>query len=230
MSVAAELEARTFAVIPASAELMDLLQKAYIVWVRFFASADKFLIPGNVNVPSGYIPLCKEGGCEMKESFYLRSEHSPPVSVADPSRRLVNALVDVAVAVAADIAVAAGRSLVRRPSAGCLRVMRYPAFVGDAESVLMRALEAQGAIRTGAHTDLNALTVLTPATASGLEIRTGDDWFTADSDGTSLIVHVGQELEARSGGRWRATEHRVRNPVGDERSLARLSFAFFVSL
>ncbi|WP_368861341.1 2OG-Fe(II) oxygenase family protein [Frankia tisae] len=50
-----------------------------------------------------------------------------------------------------------------------------------------------------------------------------------DTDRTSLIIHVGQELQARSGGRWPATVHRVCNPVGGERSRARLSFAFFVS-
>jgi hypothetical protein len=229
MSVAAELEARTFAVIPASNELVGDLHEAYAAWIGLFASADKFQLPGNVELPSGYVPLGLAGSSELKESFYLRSGQAAPARVSEPSRRLVTALTDVAVAVAADIAFAAGRSLVRWPAAGCLRVMRYPAFAGDAESALMCELEAQGAVRAVPHTDLNALTVLTPATSSGLEIWTGDSWVAADSDGTTLIVQVGRELEEHSGGRWRATQHRVRNPVGDERSRARLSFAFFVS-
>ncbi|WP_261561637.1 hypothetical protein [Frankia tisae] len=148
-------------------EILDLLQEAYTAWADFFASTEKLLYPGNVDVPCGYVPMCLPAGCEMKESYYLRSENAPPVRVADSARRLVDQLSAVAVAAAAEIALAAGRPLVRRPFTGCLRSMRYPAFVGEKESDLMCALETRGAVRATAHTDLNALTVLTPRHRSG---------------------------------------------------------------
>jgi len=228
-STAQELEARTFSVVPCGDELTEALREAYVVWGELFTSSEKFTLPGDVDAPSGYVPLCMPVGCEMKESFYLRAECAPPPRCAEATRRLVSLLSGVAVSVAAEIADAAGRPLVRIPAAGCLRVMHYPAFEGGEQSELMRMLERNGALRTAVHTDLNALTVLTPATAPGLEIRTGDEWAPPEVNGAGLLVHVGQELEARSDGRWRATEHRVRNPVGEERSRSRLSFAYFVS-
>lgn len=226
---AGELEQQTYAIVRGPDELPEALDVATAAWEALFQSSEKFLLPGDVTVPSGYIPLCQPAGCEMKESFYMRPEIAPPARVAEPARRLAAILADVAVAVAAEVGEAAGRELIRVPAGGCLRVMRYPAFADAPEAELMQSLEAHGMIRTIAHTDLNALTILPASTAPGLELRLDGDWVELEVGPADLLVHAGQELEARSDGRWRATEHRVRNPRGPERSLTRMAFALFVS-
>ena len=98
-STAAELEARTFAVLPCP-ELAKPLRDAYAAWTALFVSSEKYLLPGDVTVPSGYVPLCLPGGCDMKESFYLRPEYPPPVRVAESSRKVVKILSKATVAVA----------------------------------------------------------------------------------------------------------------------------------
>ena len=227
--VVSELESQTFAVVSSGSALEERLVAARARWGALFTGADKYLLPGDTQAPTGYVPLCMNGGCEMKESYYVRPERKPPSLVADVTHDLVRLLGEIAVSVASEINKAAGVPLVSFPAVGCLRVMRYPAFEGATESGLRKALEADGAVRADAHTDLNALTVLPAATTPGLEIRDGDRWIPAEVSAGEVLVHVGQELEASSGGRWRATEHRVRNPIGSERLRPRLSFAFFVS-
>ena len=109
-----------------------------------------------------------------------------------------------------------------------LRLLHYPAR-GLAE--LERAgpavwVEHQGARRflTGApHTDSGFLTLLAQDGVPGLQARSRDGaWLDVPAHEGALAVNFGQVLERWSGGRIRATEHRV---IGSPRE--RFSIPFF---
>ena len=75
------------------------------------------------------------------------------------------------------------------------------------------------------HKDTNVVTLLHPDPVGGLEVRAADgSWLDVDAPADALVVNVGEMLELWSGGRYRATPHRVINRSG----AARYSFPFFV--
>ena len=75
------------------------------------------------------------------------------------------------------------------------------------------------------HKDTNVITLLHPDPVGGLEVRAGDgSWLDVEAPADALVVNVGEMLELWSGGRYRATPHRVINRSGE----ARYSFPFFV--
>lgn len=75
------------------------------------------------------------------------------------------------------------------------------------------------------HKDTNVLTLLHPDRVGGLEVRSpAGAWIEVDAPADALVVNVGEMLELWSGGRFRATPHRVVNRSG----LERFSFPFFV--
>ncbi|RZB13790.1 isopenicillin N synthase family oxygenase [Streptomyces sp. F001] len=223
------LRADTYCALPLSAAEVAIVDAAYAAWDSFFRGTGKYAIPGDLAGPSGYIPLCLPGGCEMKESFYLRPRMSPPPATAAATADLMGLLTEAAASMTAALGALLGRPVAHRPRHGCLRVMRYPPLTGEPASRLMRALADRGNLRTVSHTDLNALTILAPASAPGLEIATAGGWLPVDDTRRCLLVHTGQELEAATYGAFRATEHRVRNPLPDEADRPRLSCAYFVS-
>ena len=76
----------------------------------------------------------------------------------------------------------------------------------------------------GAHTDYEIFTLLYP-TAPGLEVINGQgDWIDAPPIDGTLVVNIGDVMEAWSNGTFRATSHRVRK-VTEER----YSFPLFFS-
>lgn len=75
------------------------------------------------------------------------------------------------------------------------------------------------------HKDTNVVTLLHPDPVGGLEVCSLDGtWIEVDAPSEALVVNVGEMLELWSGGRLRATPHRVVNRSGRER----YSFPFFV--
>jgi isopenicillin N synthase-like dioxygenase len=74
-----------------------------------------------------------------------------------------------------------------------------------------------------AHTDSGFLTLLAQDGVAGLQARAGDgQWLDVPPRDDALVVNFGQVLERWSGGRIRATEHRVLG-AGEERH----AIAFF---
>lgn len=81
-----------------------------------------------------------------------------------------------------------------------------------------------GQFRLQAHTDIEALTILYQDTdIGGLQVRTLDGgWEDVPVIPGTFIVNIGDMMAMWTGGKWRATPHRVRNS-GDER----ISIPFF---
>ena len=75
----------------------------------------------------------------------------------------------------------------------------------------------------GEHTDYGLLTILLQDDAGGLEVKSRSNWVPAPPVPGSFVCNIGDMLDRMTGGLYRSTPHRVRNPVPRDR----LSFPFF---
>jgi isopenicillin N synthase-like dioxygenase len=91
------------------------------------------------------------------------------------------------------------------------RVFRYPPGGGDAEWGV------------GEHTDYGLLTILMQDDSGGLEVRTPQGWLAAPPIPGTFVCNIGDMLDRMTGGVYRSTPHRVRNPAPRDR----YSFPFF---
>jgi isopenicillin N synthase-like dioxygenase len=105
------------------------------------------------------------------------------------------------------------RDLTRDPIV-LFRIFHYPpATTADEE-------RAWG---VGEHTDYGLLTLLLQDATGGLQVRTRAGWVDVPADPDAFVCNVGDMLERMTGGSYRSTPHRARNPG----RAGRLSFPFF---
>ncbi len=102
-----------------------------------------------------------------------------------------------------------------------LRLLHYPP-VENAEP---------GAIRAGAHEDINLITLLLGAEEAGLELlsRNGS-WISANPPEGALVVNVGDMLQRLTNHVLPSTTHRVVNPSAERMKHSRYSMPFFLHL
>lgn len=86
-----------------------------------------------------------------------------------------------------------------------------------------------GAIRAGAHEDINLITLLLGAEESGLELLTRDGrWLPVAPPEGALVVNIGDMLQRLTNHVLPSTTHRVRNPAGERTRFSRYSMPFFL--
>jgi len=86
-----------------------------------------------------------------------------------------------------------------------------------------------GAVRAGAHEDINLITLLIGASADGLELLTREDtWFPVKAFGEDLVVNVGDMLQRLTNNKLKSTTHRVVNPPRELMKYSRYSVPFFL--
>lgn len=89
--------------------------------------------------------------------------------------------------------------------------------------------EPKGAVRAGAHGDINLITLLMGASAGGLQVlRKDGEWIDAIPNEDELVINVGDMLERHTNNKLRSTIHRVVNPPKEQWSTARYSIPFFM--
>ncbi len=89
--------------------------------------------------------------------------------------------------------------------------------------------EPKGAVRAGAHGDINLITLLMGASAGGLQVlRTDGVWIDAIPEPGNLVINVGDMLERHTNNKLRSTIHRVVNPPKDQWDTPRYSIPFFM--
>ena len=99
-----------------------------------------------------------------------------------------------------------------------LRLLHYPPIPDDVDPRCIRA---------AAHEDINLITLLVSASASGLELLTRDgEWLAVETDPNNLIVDSGDMLSRITNEVIPSTTHRVVNPAGKNES--RYSMPFFL--
>jgi len=89
--------------------------------------------------------------------------------------------------------------------------------------------EPKGAVRAGAHGDINLITLLMGASAGGLQVlRKDGEWIDAIPNEDELVINVGDMLERHTNNKLRSTIHRVVNPPKEQWGTARFSIPFFM--
>ena len=102
-----------------------------------------------------------------------------------------------------------------------MRLLHYPP-VANAEG---------GAIRAGAHEDINLITLLLGAEEAGLELLTKDGrWISASPPTGALVINIGDMLQRLTNHVLPSTTHRVRNPDAERAAHSRYSMPFFLHL
>ena len=89
--------------------------------------------------------------------------------------------------------------------------------------------EPKGAVRAGAHGDINLITLLMGASTGGLQVlRKDGEWIDAIPEEDELVINVGDMLERHTNNKLRSTIHRVINPPKEQWSQPRYSIPFFM--
>ncbi|HCQ75328.1 MAG TPA: flavonol synthase [Leeuwenhoekiella sp.] len=89
--------------------------------------------------------------------------------------------------------------------------------------------EPKGAVRAGAHGDINLITLLMGASAGGLQVLRNDgEWIDAIPNEDELVINVGDMLERHTNNKLRSTIHRVTNPPKEQWDTPRYSIPFFM--
>jgi isopenicillin N synthase-like dioxygenase len=102
-----------------------------------------------------------------------------------------------------------------------LRLLHYPP-IDAAEG---------GAIRAGAHEDINLITLLLGAEEAGLELLAKDGkWIGIFPPEGALVINIGDMLQRLTNNVLPSTTHRVRNPEGARSGFSRYSMPFFLHL
>ena len=101
-----------------------------------------------------------------------------------------------------------------------LRPIHYPPITGEIEP---------GAVRAGAHEDINLITLLVGASADGLEVlNKHNEWVSVTEIQDHIVVNVGDMLQRLTNNKLKSTTHRVVNPPKEKMGTSRYSVPFFL--
>ncbi|MPT47430.1 MAG: isopenicillin N synthase family oxygenase [Sphingobium sp.] len=105
-----------------------------------------------------------------------------------------------------------------------LRLLHYPPING-------REGTEEGAVRAGAHEDINLITLLLGAEEAGLQLldRSGQ-WVDVRPPNGALVVNIGDMLQRLTNHVLPSTTHRVINPAAARIGMSRYSMPFFLHL
>lgn len=100
-----------------------------------------------------------------------------------------------------------------------LRAIHYPPIQN----------EPKGAVRAGAHGDINLITLLMGAQGKGLQVQNhAGEWIDAIAEEDELVINVGDMLSRHTNNRLKSTIHQVVNPPKELWGSPRFSIPFFM--
>lgn len=214
-----------------------LVSAIYNEWQTFFDDESKYDFRYNLGTQDGYFPPdvseTAKGHTkkDIKEYFHYYPWGQCPADqkgllaqyYGEANNLAAELLAWVEKYTPADIAQHYTQSLssmVEDSDQTLLRVLHYPPLKGD---------EELGAIRAGAHEDINLLTILPSANEPGLQVQAKDgSWMDVPCDFGTLIVNIGDMLQEASAGYFPSTSHRVINPDGADKTKSRISLPLFL--
>lgn len=235
--LAAALHHTGFAVLLQPPIAAGLIAEVYREWQVFFASEAKHRYTFDSASQSGYFPFQSEQAKgysqpDLKEFFHLYPHRTQlPPGISHRSLELCDRLTQLAVELLSWIEAAVPPQIRQRlplplskmiagSQETLLRPIHYPPLSGT---------EAAGAIRAAAHEDVNLITLLPAATATGLEVQDKQgNWHPINSESGDLVINVGDMLALVSDGYYRSTTHRVVNPQDEAAPTSRFSMPLFL--
>ncbi|WP_404791120.1 2OG-Fe(II) oxygenase family protein [Altericista sp. CCNU0014] len=224
-----------FAVLREIPVTASFIAAVYRDWEAFFLSSEKYAYQFDPAIQSGYFPFQSETAKgndrpDLKEFFHLYEWTELPSGMSDRTWQLFHRLRAVAETLLEwleqGLPPQVRRQLltplsdtIRASTQTLLRPIHYPP--------LPRA--ANGALRAAAHEDINLITLLPAATATGLEVQAeSGEWIGVPNRAGEAIVNVGDMLQLATGGFYRSTSHRVVNPTGEASQRSRFSMPLFL--
>ncbi|MCM0148828.1 isopenicillin N synthase family oxygenase [Photobacterium galatheae] len=215
----------------------ELVSSIYENWQRFFDSEEKYDYRFNVETQDGLFPSevseTAKGHTQkdIKEFFHYYPWGQCPEALKAELQNYyeqANALASTLLSWVekhspAEVSALYSQSLssmIEKSDSTLLRVLHYPPLQGD---------EELGAVRAGAHEDINLLTVLPSANEPGLQVKAKNgEWLDVPCEFGNLIINIGDMLQEASGGYFPSTTHRVINPEGTDKTKSRISLPLFL--
>lgn len=206
----------------------------YEQWRLFFASETKSAYRSAPGLLDGFFPMESERAIgaqvpDPKEFFHYYRSGLCPSHLRDETNALFQSLKAIAMRllVFLDDSLSAERldrlvpnlsQMIQDSSAVVLRIAHYPPVTSEASNL------------AAPHEDITLLTLLPPATASGLQIQSRNkDWTPVHAQHGAITVLPGEMLALATRNRIQASTHRVVPPHARMHSTGRLSFNFFVN-
>ena len=108
----------------------------------------------------------------------------------------------------------------------------FNSYINDGNSVL-RAIhyppyEIESGERSGAHGDINLITLLIGGNKPGLEICIDEEWHPVETPQSTVVCNVGDMLERFTNHRLPSVIHRVNTPSDVSKNSSRFSIPFFL--
>ena len=227
-----------FAVIthhPISATLID---EVYNEWREFFASDSKhqYLFSSATESQDGYFPFRSENAKDysakdLKEFYMYYPWGKFPSTLSNKTRELYNQLNELAgnlLQWVEDLTPPHIRQyfsmtlpeMIKNSPRTVLRIINYPPLSGN---------EKAEEVRAAAHEDIDLLTLLPAATATGLQVKDKQNrWHDVNADHGTIVINAGDMLQMCSQHYYQSTTHRVINPEGVATNEQRLSMPLFL--
>jgi isopenicillin N synthase-like dioxygenase len=230
------LKTTGFAVLTDHPIPMELVTRVYDKWAQFFKGEEKHRYTFKVDSQAGFFPFRSENAKDspvkdLKEFFHVYPRSALPAFLESDTWELYNALTKLGKELLNWVQVGSPSEvkqhfsiplsdMVTDSQENLLRILHYPPLQGT---------EEQGAIRAAAHEDINLITLLCSATASGLEVKdTRGNWHQVPCDPGSIAINAGDMLQLASRGYYQSTTHRVMNPLGESAKHPRYSMPLFL--
>lgn len=213
----------------------SLLEDVYKDWSRFFASEGKH-VSKTKDGATGYFPFKSENAkdskvSDLKEFFHVYRTEDVPAGMNEVVTMFLKARLSK---MAAKLLGWIEENTPRDVRSNFSEPL--PAMIQDSPNHLFRILHypplssehEEGAVRAGAHEDINLITLLPAATTPGLQVKGLDgNWYEVECDPGAIIVNVGDMLQLASGGYYKSTTHQVVNPMGEAARHSRYSMPLF---
>jgi isopenicillin N synthase-like dioxygenase len=212
----------------------QLITDVYSEWTQFFNSPAKTAYKFDPKIQAGYFPFKTETAKgytqpDLKEFFHLYRSHNLPSNLSDRTWELFHSLIDLGTELLTQIEATAPNSITANLT------MPLPEMIKNSQEHLLRILHypplitpyPDGAIRAAAHEDINLITLLPAATATGLEVLDNfGTWHQVPSNLGDIVINVGDMLQLATNGYYRSTTHRVVN--GNSAHQSRYSMPMFL--
>ncbi|GAA3728810.1 2OG-Fe(II) oxygenase family protein [Plantactinospora mayteni] len=208
-----------------------LVPTIYHEWLAFLDSDAKLAYAMDSGRVDGYLAPPPPGPInrDRKELFHIYRDGRYPAEVSPAGMRYFRQAHELARTLLGWLDLHGDPQVTRRfpmPTAGMidgseatvLRVQRYLPQPAGTPGGVPRAL---------AHTDINLVTLLPTPSRPGLQILVDDEWTDVCAEPGSLVVQVGEMLEAVSGGAYPAALHQVM-PEPSGAGDSRISMPLFV--
>ncbi len=196
----------------------NLILDVYSEWKAFFNSENKNKYLFDYEKQDGYFPYKSENAegystKDLKEFFHIYRWGRYPSIMTDKTKMLHSDLLKLGARLLDwldnlapdDVRCRFSMKLsdmIKGSGQNLLRVIHYPPIKNNDT--------LDGAIRAGAHTDINLITIL--IAEPGLQvIDSSGNWIDVELPKNSIVVNIGDMLQEASGGFYKSTVHRVIN-------------------